>query len=73
MFWKTVKTLLSEKGINTIISLINDNKMIIEDTEVANSLNMCLETAVNSTGIVEGTWTKCGTETKLFLNFYFCI
>ena len=23
--------------------------------------------------IVEGTWTKCGTETKLFLNFYFCI
>ena len=22
---------------------------------------------------VEGTWTKCGTETKLLLNFYFCI
>ena len=32
MFWKTLKPLLSDKGINTTrISLINDNKMIAKD------------------------------------------
>ena len=40
VFWKTVKPLLSDKGINnTRISLINDNKMITKDTEVANTSN----------------------------------
>ena len=54
MFWKTVKPLLSDKGINTTrISVINDNKMITEDTEVASTLNMYFETAVNSVGITE--------------------
>ena len=44
VFWKTVKPLLLDKGINTArISLINDNKMITEDTEVASILNMYFE------------------------------
>ena len=54
MFWKTVKLLLLDKGINTAkISLINYNKMIAEDTEVANTLNMYFEIVVNSIAITE--------------------
>ena len=54
VFWKTVKPLLSGKGINTArIFLINDNKMITEDTEVANTLKMYFETAVKPIGITE--------------------
>ena len=37
----------------TRISLIIDNKMITEDTEIANTLSMYFETAVNSIGITE--------------------
>ena len=37
----------------TRISLIIDNKMIPEDTEIANTLSMYFETAVNSIGITE--------------------
>ena len=41
VFWKTVKPLLLDKGISTTrISLTNDNKMITEDTKVANTLDM---------------------------------
>ena len=51
MLWKTVKPLLSAKGINTTrISLINDKKMITEDTENANTVKMYFQTAVNSIG-----------------------
>ena len=54
VFWKTVKLLLLDKGINTAkISLINYNKMITEDTEVANTLNMYFEIVVNSIAITE--------------------
>ena len=54
MFWKTIKPLLLDKGINTArISWINDNKMITEDTEVANTLNIYFEAAVNPIVITE--------------------
>ena len=54
VFWKTVKLLLLDKGINTAkISLINYNKMITEDTEVANTLNMYFEIVLNSIAITE--------------------
>ena len=54
MFWKTVKLHLLDKGINSAkISLINYNKMITEDTEVANTLNMYFEIAVNSIATTE--------------------
>ena len=54
MLWKTVKPLLSAKGINTTrISLINDKKMITEDTENANTVKMYFQTAVNSIGTTE--------------------
>ena len=54
MFWKTIKPLLLDKGINTArISWINDNKMITEDTKVANTLNMYFEAAVNPIVITE--------------------
>ena len=52
MFWKSVKLLLSDKGINIRrIFFYNNNKVITEDTEVANTLNVYFETAVNSIGI----------------------
>ena len=55
--WKTVKPFRSDKCINTTrISLINDNKIIIEDTKVANTLNMYFETAVNSIYITENKY-----------------
>ena len=54
MFWKNIEPLLPDKGISTTsIFLIGDDKMITEDTEVANTLNMHFETAVNSIGITE--------------------
>ena len=52
MFWKSVELLLSDKGINIRrIFFYNNNKVITEDTEVANTLNVYFETAVNSIGI----------------------
>ena len=57
VFWKTVKPLLSAKGINTTrISLINDKKMITEDTENANTVKMYFQTAVNSIGTTENKY-----------------
>ena len=57
MFWKTVKPLLSDKAISTTrISLINDNKMITEDREVANILNMFFETGFVSCGASLPSW-----------------
>ena len=54
VFCKTVKPLLSDKGINsTRISLLNDKKVTTEDTEVANAFNGYFETAVNYIGITE--------------------
>ena len=51
---KTVKPLLSDKGVNTIkISLVDRGKTVTEDKEFAKTLNQYFSTAVNSLDIIE--------------------
>ena len=51
---KTVKPLLSDKGVNTMkISLVDRGKTVTEDKEVAKTLNQYFSTAVNSLNIIE--------------------
>ena len=54
LFRKTVKVLLSDKGVNTTnISLVNEGKIVTEDKEGEKNLNHYFSTAVNSLDIIE--------------------
>ena len=54
LFRKTVKVLLSDKGVNTTnISLVNEGKIVTEDKEGEKNLNQYFSTAVNSLDIIE--------------------
>ena len=62
-FWKTVKPLLSDKGVNTTkISLVDGGKTVTEDKEVAKTLNQYFSTAVNSLDIIENKSLLTETE-----------
>ena len=69
-FWKTMKPLFGDKGgIRENIVLINNDKIISEDTEIAQTFNNFFENTVNSLGIVENKlllnsveYTKEGVE-----------
>ena len=55
-FWKTVKPILSDKGINNRKIILKSNENIItEDEEVANSMNLFFENAVSSLNIKENS------------------
>ena len=62
-FWNTMKPLFSDKGgAKDNIVLVEDNKMISGDTEVAQAFNTFFKTSVNSLGISENKAVL--TETK---------
>ena len=47
-FWKNIKPFLSDKGISyTNITLIEDNRIMSNDLEVANTLSIYFENAVS--------------------------
>ena len=56
-FWQTVKPLLSEKGTRFAhINLVDNEKIISEDRDVAQTLNNFFENAVKSLGIKENQY-----------------
>ena len=62
-FWNTMKPLFSDKGgAKDNIVLVEDNKMISGDTEVAQAFNTFFKTSVNSLGMSENKAVL--TETK---------
>ena len=62
-FWKTVKPVLSVKGVNTPkIYLVDKGKAVTEDKEVAKTLNQYFSTAVNSLGVTENKSLLTETE-----------
>ena len=62
-FWKTVKPILSDKGrLNSKITLIEDEKIISNDEEVAETLNNYFVTVTDSLGITENSDIISSTE-----------
>ena len=63
LFWKTVKPLLSDKGVNTTkVSLVDGGKTVTENKEVKKTLNHYFRTEVRFPDIIEN---KClPTETE---------
>ena len=62
-FWKTVKPILSDKGrSNSKITLIEDEKIISNDEEVAETLNNYFVTSTDSLGITENSDIISSTE-----------
>ena len=62
-FWKTVKPVLSDKGrSNSKINLIEDEKIISNDKEVAETLNNYFVTVTDSLGITENSEVISSTE-----------
>ena len=54
LFWKTIAPFLSRKGSSSSrITLVENNKVLSEDQDVANELNIFFETAVKSLNITE--------------------
>ena len=54
LFWKTIKPLLSDKCLeSSAISLVDNNNVISEDSELANTFNSYLEKTVIELGIKE--------------------
>ena len=61
-FWQTVKPLLSEKGTRFAhINLVDNEKIISEDRDVAQTLNNFFENAVKSLGIKENQYILSNT------------
>ena len=61
-FWQTVKPLLSEKGTRFAhINLVDNEKIISEDRDVAETLNNFFESAVKSLGIKENQYILSNT------------
>ena len=53
-FWSTMKPFLTDKGVSkNSITLIESSKIIVEDCEVADTLNLYFNNAVTSLGINE--------------------
>ena len=51
-FWGTMKSFFTDKGtLRNSISLIEGSKIIVEDTEIAKTLNTYFEYAFSSLGI----------------------
>ena len=62
-FWKTVKPVLSDKGRSSSkITLIEDEKIISNDEEVAETLNNYFVTVTDSLGITENSDIISSTE-----------
>ena len=63
LFWKIVKPLLSDKGVNTTkVSLVDGGKTVTENKEVKKTLNHYFRTEVRFPDIIEN---KClPTETE---------
>ena len=62
-FWKTVKPVLSDKGRSSSkITLIEDEKIISNDEEVAETLNNYFVTVTDSLGIIENSDIISSTE-----------
>ena len=56
-FWKTIKPLLSEKGTMFVhINLVDNENIISEDRDVAETLNNFFENAVMSLDITENQY-----------------
>ena len=63
MFWNVMKPLFSNKGgVNDNIVLVKDNKMISDDTEVAQTFNDFFTNVVSALDIIENK--SLLTETK---------
>ena len=56
LFWKTVKPLISDKSnLGSKIKLVEGNKILDDDQEVAEELNSFFENTVSSLDIIENT------------------
>ena len=56
-FWKTMKPFLTDKGINSDkITLIENDKILDEDGEVAEILNNFFSDAPKNLGVVENSY-----------------
>ena len=63
LFWKTVKPLLSDKGVNTTKkNSLDGEKTVTEDKEAAKTLSYYFSTAVNSLDIIENKSLVTETE-----------